>query len=223
MPALKPQPKEQNNAVIYARFSSYGQNEQSIEGQLKDCHDFAMREGYTVIGEYIDRAKTARSDQRPEFQRMIKDSSKKQFQYVIVWKLDRFSRNRYDSAIYKGKLKKNGVKVLSAMENITDSPEGIILEGMLESLAEYYSANLSENVRRGQRETIAKGRFTGGYIPYGYKSEDGRLVENELFIITTPVLGVNALSLAKRPTKRKGLPNGLLQSKPWNMSFRPAV
>ena len=116
---------------------------------------------------------------------MIKDAAKKQFQYVIVWKLDRFARNRYDSAIYKAKLKKYGIKVLSVMENITDSPEGIILEGMLESLAEYYSASLSENVKRGQRESIAKGRFTGGVVPYGYKSENGRLVENER---TAPII-----------------------------------
>lgn len=173
------------NAVIYARYSSYGQNEQSIEGQLKDCHAFAEREGYTVIHEYIDRAKTGRSADRPDFQRMLKDAEKRQFQVILVWKLDRFTRNRYDSAICKARLKKFGVKVLSAMENITDSPEGIILEGLLESLAEYYSANLSSNIRRGQRETISKGRFTGGYVPYGYRVQEGRLVENER---TAPIL-----------------------------------
>lgn len=166
------------NAVIYARFSSHGQSEQSIEGQLRDCHAFAAREGYNVIHEYIDRAKSARSDDRPDFQRMIKDAQKKQFQFIIVWKLDRFARNRYDSAIYKAKLKKFGVKVVSVMENITDSPEGIILEGMLESLAEFYSANLSQNVLRGQRETIAKGRWCGGSVPYGYQPVDGHLVED---------------------------------------------
>ncbi|HHU02666.1 MAG TPA: recombinase family protein [Christensenellaceae bacterium] len=181
----KQKKKNLPKAVIYARFSSYGQNEQSIEGQLKDCHAFAEREGIQVVGEYIDRAKSARSADRPDFQRMIKDAEKRQFQYVIVWKVDRFSRNRYDSAIYKSRLKKFGVKVLSVMENITDSPEGIILEGMLESLAEYYSASLSENVKRGQRESIAKGRFTGGVVPYGYKSENGRLVENER---TAPII-----------------------------------
>ena len=166
------------NAVIYARFSSHGQSEQSIEGQLRDCHAFAEREGYTIIHEYIDRAKSARSDDRPDFQRMIKDAAKKQFQVIIVWKLDRFARNRYDSAIYKAKLKKFGIRVVSVMENITDSPEGIILEGMLESLAEFYSANLSQNVLRGQRETIAKGRWCGGNVPYGYQPVDGRLVED---------------------------------------------
>lgn len=97
------------NAIIYARYSSHGQQEQSIEGQLRDCYAFAQREGYTVIGEYIDRALTGRSDDRPEFQRMIKNAAKKQFTHVIVWKLDRFARNRYDSAMYKAKLKKHNV------------------------------------------------------------------------------------------------------------------
>lgn len=167
------------NAVVYARYSSHGQTEQSIEGQLHDAYDFAAREGYTIIGEYIDRALTGRSDNRADFQRMIADSAKHQFSVVLVWKLDRFARNRYDSAIYKAKLKKNGVRVISVKENLTDTPEGIILEGMLESMAEYYSANLSVNVKRGQRETLAKGRFCGGPVPLGYKAVDGKLVHDE--------------------------------------------
>lgn len=176
---------EHINAVIYARYSSHNQTEQSIEGQLHDNYAFAEREGYNVIGEYIDRAMTGRNDQRDNFQRMISDAAKRQFQVVIVWKLDRFARNRFDSAIYKAKLKKFGVRVVSAMENLSDSPEGIILEGVLESMAEYYSANLSVNVKRGQRETLAKGKFCGGQIPYGFKSVDGKLVANER---TAPVI-----------------------------------
>ena len=167
------------NAVIYARYSSHNQTEQSIEGQLHDAYDFAQREGYTIIGEYIDRAQSGTKDTRKDFQRMIVDAQKKQFQAVIVWKLDRFARNRYDSAIYKAKLKKFGVRVVSVMERIQDNPEGIILEGMLESMAEYYSANLAVNIKRGQRESIAKGRYCGGPIPYGYKSSDGHLIEDE--------------------------------------------
>ncbi len=164
------------NAVIYARYSSHNQNEQSIEGQLSDCYAWAQKNDVIVIGEYIDRALSGTVDKRPDFQRMIADAAKHQFQAVLVWKLDRFSRNRYDSAIYKSKLKKNGVRVVSVMENITDSPEGIILEGLLESMAEYYSANLSENIRRGQRESIKNGTFLGGVVPYGYKSIDKKLV-----------------------------------------------
>lgn len=167
------------NAVIYARYSSHGQTEQSIEGQLHDNYQWAEQQGITVIGEYIDRALTGTKDARPDFQRMIEDAQKKQFEMVIVWKLDRFARNRYDSAIYKARLKKYGVKVVSVKENITDSPEGIILEGLLESMAEYYSANLSQNVRRGLRESIAKGQYCGGTIPYGYKVVDKHLVADE--------------------------------------------
>lgn len=166
-------------AATYCRYSSHGQTEQSIEGQLRDNYDFAQREGYTIVAEYIDRARTGRSDNRDDFQRMIADAAKRGFSVVIVWKLDRFARNRYDSAIYKAQLKRYGVKVVSVKESITDSPEGIILEGLLESMAEYYSANLAQNIRRGQRESIAKGKFCGGTVPYGYKAMDGRLVIDE--------------------------------------------
>ena len=173
------------NAVIYARYSSHSQTDQSIEGQLKENHEFAVREGYAVVGEYIDRAQSARTDNREAFQRMVADAAKNQFQFVIVWKLDRFARNRYDSAIYKARLKKYGVRVISATETISENPEGIILEGMLESMAEFYSANLSKNIRRGQSVSISKGKFCGGNVPYGYKSAGGKLVADEL---TAPVI-----------------------------------
>lgn len=167
-------------AVIYARYSSHSQTEQSIEGQLRDNYAWAKQQGVTIVAEYIDRATTGTKDTRADFQRMIEDASKKQFEMVIVWKLDRFARNRYDSAIYKAKLKKLGIKVVSVKENITDSPEGIILEGLLESMAEYYSANLSQNIRRGQRESIAKGRYCGGKVMRGFKvSGEGKLVADE--------------------------------------------
>ena len=155
-------------AVIYARFSSDKQNEASIEGQLRECMDYAERTGITVIGNYIDRALSARTDNRPEFRRMIKDSAKGCFDVVLVWKLDRFSRDRYDSAHYKHLLKKNGVKVISAKENISEGPEGIILESMLEGMAEYYSAELAVKVKRGMMENALKGKVNGGKPPYGY-------------------------------------------------------
>ena len=128
------------NAVIYARFSSHAQNEQSIEGQLAECRAFAERNNLRIVREYIDRALTGTTDKRPDFLQMIEDSKRKGFQFVIVYQLDRFARNRYDSATYKAKLKKNGVRVLSAKENITDDASGILIEGVLESMAEYYSA-----------------------------------------------------------------------------------
>ena len=170
---------QNNTAVIYARYSSHRQDEQSIEGQLHVCHDYAKRNGYTVVGEYIDRAISGRSDDRPQFQQMIDDSRKKAFRFVIVYKLDRFARNRYDSAVYKHKLKQNGVKLLSAMEQIGDNPESIILEAVLEASAEYYSLELAQKVRRGRIESAGKGKFVGGSIPLGYRSENGYLVLDE--------------------------------------------
>ena len=158
-----------NNAVIYARYSSDSQTEQSVEGQLRDCYAFAQREGLTVTGEYIDRAKTGTTDKRPDFQRMIKDAEKHQFSLIIVWKLDRFARNRYDSAIYKARLNKEGVRVVSAMENIGQGDESIILESVLEGFAEYYSKDLSKKIKRGLRESVLKGTYTGAMAPIGYK------------------------------------------------------
>ena len=176
---MKKQETAERNAVIYARYSSHNQTEQSIEGQLRVCHEYAKREGYNVVGEYIDRAISGRTDGRPDFQRMIDDSRKGAFLYVIVYRLDRFTRNRYDSAIYKHKLKKNGVKVLSAMENIGDNPESVILEAVLEASAEYYSLELAQKVKRGMRESAMKGNSCGGVAPLGYKSDGKRLVIDE--------------------------------------------
>ena len=137
------------NGVIYARYSSDNQREESIEGQLRECNDFTKRNDITIVDSYIDRAFSATIDKRPAFQKMIKDSAKKMFDIIIVWKLDRFAHNRYDSARYKALLRKNGVKVISANENISEGSEGIILESVLEGMAEYYSADLLEKVIRG--------------------------------------------------------------------------
>lgn len=117
---------------------------------------------------YIDRAMSAKTDHRPDFQQMIKDSAKGLFDVIIVWKLDRFARNRYDSAHYKAQLRKYGVKVLSATENISEGPEGIILESMLEGMAEYYSAELSEKVIRGHTENALKCKYNGGTPTFGF-------------------------------------------------------
>lgn len=156
------------NAVIYARYSSDSQREESIEGQLRECREYAEHNNMTIVGTYIDRALSAKTADRPEFQHMIKDSAKELFEIVLVWKLDRFSRDRYDSAHYKHILKKNGVKVISAKEHISEGPEGIILEAMLEGYAEFYSAELSEKIHRGQKENALKGKNNGGGIPLGY-------------------------------------------------------
>lgn len=166
-------------AVIYARYSSEKQNEQSIEGQLSVCYKYAQNKDISIVGEYIDRATTGTNDNRANFQQMLTDSAKREWDFVIVYKGDRFARNRIESAINKKKLKDNNVKVLSATENIPDTPEGIILESLLEGMAEYYSAELSQKVQRGMRELVKKKQTLGGVAPFGYKIVDKKLVVNE--------------------------------------------
>jgi DNA invertase Pin-like site-specific DNA recombinase len=163
--------KEKNKmkAVIYARYSSDNQREESIEGQLRECKEFAERNEFTIVETYIDRAQSARTDHRSEFQRMIKESSKKCFDVAIVWKLDRFARNRLDSAKYKAILRKNGVRVVSAKESIAEDSTGILLESMLEGYAEFFSAELSEKVIRGMTENALKGKYNGRQVPLGFK------------------------------------------------------
>ena len=157
------------NAVIYARYSSDNQREESIEGQIRECTAYAERNGITVVRHYIDRAFSAKTDHRPDFQQMIRDSNKKLFEIVLVWKFDRFARNRFDSANYKMILKKNNVHLISVMEPIAEGSQGILVETLLEGMAEYYSAELSEKVIRGQTENALKGKCTGGTGTIGYK------------------------------------------------------
>lgn len=118
--------------TIYARYSSNNQTEQSIEGQIRVCREFAQRNGIVIVGTCIDRTTTGTNDNREQFQKMLKDSDKKSFDYVLVYKLDLFSRDKYEMTIHKHTLKENGVKLVSAMENIPDSTEGIVLESLLE-------------------------------------------------------------------------------------------
>ncbi len=156
-------------AAAYGRYSSHLQNEQSIEGQFTDIYAKAKRENYIIVKEYVDQAMTGRNDNRPAFQQMIEDSKKGIFKAVFVWSIDRFARNRYLAAIYKHELRKNGVKLLYAAENIPDGPEGIMLEGILESAAEYFSEYNAQKSMRGKRETALKGKYNGGGILWGYK------------------------------------------------------
>ena len=154
-------------AVIYARYSSERQTEQSIEGQLRECEKFAKSNDISIVGTYIDRAQSGRTDNRIDFQKMLKDSKRQMFDAVIVWKIDRFGRNREEIAKNKAILRRNNVKVLYAKEHIPDGPEGIILESVLEGLAEYYSANLSQNILRGMRETALKCQYNGSGLALG--------------------------------------------------------
>lgn len=119
------------NAVIYARYSCDNQTEQSIEGQLRVCNEYAEKHDKKIVGNYIDRAISGTTDNRPDFKKMLKDSNNKKWDYVLVYKFDRFSRNKYESVIHKKSLRDKGISVISAMENIPDTPEGIILESSL--------------------------------------------------------------------------------------------
>lgn len=145
----------------------------------KDSSGNIKAKGYVLVGSYIDRALSARTDDRPDSQRMVSDPSKRIFDIVLVWKLDRFSRNRLDSLQYRAILKKSGVDVISATENISDGPEGVLLDSLLTGIAEYYSKDLSQKVKRGMTENVINGKVNGGTTTLGYKRENGRYVIEE--------------------------------------------
>lgn len=160
------------NAVVYARYSSHNQTEQSIEGQLAAARKYAETKGYSIIHEYCDRAKTGTNDNREAFQEMLHDCQTHTFSVIIVWKVDRFGRNREEITFNKYRAKKHGVRVEYIAENISEGPEGVILEAVLEGMAEYYSLQLSQNVKRGHLESAKKYRSVGGRAPLGYKTNE---------------------------------------------------
>ena len=172
-------------AVIYARYSSDNQTENSIEGQLRECNEFAAKNGITVLKNYIDRAYSAKTDNRPDFQKMIEDSHKKLFDVIICWKWDRFARNMYDCAYYEHILDKNGVKVLTT-EPISDSPEGQLTKRMLQGFAEYFSAELAVKVNRGMKENAYNCKFNGGSVTFGYKIDENQHFQVDL--VSAPVV-----------------------------------
>ena len=158
-----------DTGVIYARFSSQSQNEQSIEAQVRICKEFAENKGINIVNVYSDKARTGTNDARPAFQRMIKDAKSGAFQFIVVYMFDRFARNRRDSIMYKEMLKDEGIKVLSALEPIADDEGGDFYEMFLEWNAEKYSKRLSKRVKDGIDTSIANGHFCGGTVIYGYK------------------------------------------------------
>lgn len=168
------------NAAIYARYSSDNQRDESIDAQIRAIEEYAKRNDITIVKIYADKAKSATSDKRPEFQQMIQDSALGIFNAVIVHKLDRFSRDKYDSVSYKRRLKKNGIRLISVTEQFDDSPESIILESLLEGMAEYYSKNLAREVMKGMKETAYQCKHTGGLAPLGYDvGPDKKYIINE--------------------------------------------
>ena len=166
------------NGVIYARFSAGpNQTHKSIEGQMRDCKAYAEQKDIKIINTYIDEHISGKDfDGRVAFQQMMRDAQKKLFDCVIVWKVDRLGRNREELAIAKARLKRYGVHVHYAMEHIPDGPEGIILESLMEGLAEYYSAELAQKVSRGMRESILSGKMINGNPCFGYMIVDRHYV-----------------------------------------------
>ena len=159
-----------NRTVIYARYSAgSGQTDQSIEGQVRECKAYIKKNKLQLVGIYADRHITGRTDQRPEFQKMISDAEAGAFDVLVVYTTDRFSRDKYDSAIYKRKLKDCGVQIRYAAENIPEGPEGILLEALMEGWAQYYSEELSRKILRGMHDTAYKKKSTGSKAPIGYR------------------------------------------------------
>lgn len=193
-------------AAGYGRYSSDNQRDESIDAQVRAMEDYCQKNGYKLVKIYTDRAKSATTDKRPEFQQMIADSDKGMFDAVIVHKLDRFSRDKYDSARYKRKLKANGIKLLSVTENLNGSPESVILESLLEGMAEYYSKNLAREVMKGMKETAFQCKHTGGLPPIGYKvdpvtkkyliNEDERGIVDTIFSMFLEGYGYNQIVTA---------------------------
>lgn len=163
-------------AVIYARFSCSKQREASIEDQLRVCREWCEREGHEVVAEYCDRAASGRSDARPQFQRMVENAGESDL--VVVYMMDRFSRDVYDAPIYKKRLRDRGVRVVSATESVPDGPESILVESIYEAMAAMESAHIAQRTRRGMQGNALKCHHNGVRV-FGYDfGDDGHYVVN---------------------------------------------
>ena len=174
--------KRRKTAVAYGRYSSNNQREESIDAQLRAIHEYCEKENIELVAEFTDEAMTGKNDDREDFQNMINKLLKGHIQvdYVLVHKFNRFARNKFDSTLYKKKLRDIGVKVVSVSQKIDDTPEGELLEGFLETIDQYYSANLAAEVRKGLRENALKGKHAGGQVLFGYSlDKDGYYIPNE--------------------------------------------
>jgi site-specific DNA recombinase len=207
-------------AVAYARYSSDNQRQESITAQLRAVNSYAEKNGINIIREYTDEALSGTDDDRPGLQRLIAELRDTRPQLVLVHKLDRFARNRYDSAIYRRELQKVGARLIAVDQPIDDSPEGVILEALLEGMAEYYSKNLAREVMKGMTENAYEAKFNGGWVPLGYDiTPNKQYVINEheadtiRLIFSTKLAGMSygaiadKLNILGRKTKR-GRPFG---------------
>jgi len=169
-------------AVAYGRFSSNNQREESIDAQIRAIREYCNKNNIELVEIFTDEAITGKTDNRDDFQRMVKGVIKGLYDVdaILVHKFNRFARNKYDSALYKKRLKEVGVKVVSVTQNIDDTPEGELLEGFLEVIDQYYSANLALEVRKGLKENALKGKHAGGQVLFGLSLDnEGYYVPNE--------------------------------------------
>ena len=187
------EPTEHLRVAIYVRVSSDSQDiNNSVEAQIAECEAFAKRYNFIVIKIYVDEAESGLASKRPQFQEMIYDSLSKEKPYdlILVWKFSRFSRDKLDNALYKNRLRKRGVRIISIKEAIDNSPAGQMMETMIEGMDAFYSANLSQDVRRGQRQIAARGYYPGNVPPYGYKiqkvQEEGGKAFHNIFVADEP-------------------------------------
>ena len=159
-------------AALYARASSDRQDvDLSVAAQLRALRDYAERNGYSVVREYVDEAESGRVADRPQFRRMLDEASRADspFQEILVWKFSRFTRKREHAVAFKSMLRKRGIRVTSITEHANDSPTGKLMEAIIESVDEFYSENLAQEVLRGMREAASRGFWVSTYAPYGYK------------------------------------------------------
>lgn len=173
-------------ASLYARVSSEAQDTAlSISAQLRALREYAARNGYEIVREFVDEAESGRNTARPAFREMIALARSKQpvFEVILVWKLNRFARSRADSITYKTLLRSKGIEVISINEPVDNTPTGRLIEGVIESIDEFYSANLGQDIRRGMRENASRGFFNGSRPPYGFRKvavRDGTKMRNRL-------------------------------------------
>ena len=159
-------------AALYARVSSDRQDvDLSVAAQLRALRDYAQKNNYAVVREYIDEAESGRVADRPQFRRMIDEGSRANspFETILVWKFSRFTRKREHAVAFKSMLRKKGIRVVSITEHADDTPTGKLMEAIIESVDEFYSENLAQEVTRGMREAASRGFWVATYAPYGYQ------------------------------------------------------
>ncbi|MYC39174.1 MAG: recombinase family protein, partial [Chloroflexi bacterium] len=159
-------------AALYARVSSDRQDvDLSVAAQLRALRDYAERNGYSIAREYVDEAESGRIADRPQFRKMLDEANKPEspFSEILVWKFSRFTRKREHAVAFKSMLRRKGVRVVSITEHADDSPTGKLMEAIIESVDEFYSENLAEEVRRGMREAASRGFWVASRVPYGYR------------------------------------------------------